>query len=218
MAKNAEGQWHCPVTFKVFTNNSHVVAIRTTGNVFSYDAVNELNIKPKNYVDLLTNEPFTRADIITLQNPDNPTHMALRDISNFKHLETMRNENSASVSQGNDNSKRIRHHPMAEKILKAVDDHITSGKSVSSSSNSHLLTNRVVERDSDVADVAAILELHATSEDLLPGRVMSDQKMGSSLTSSYYDVHTANSMRIATAEEARLARWRKMKDVSVVHY
>jgi len=30
-------QYHCPVTFKVFNNNSHIVAVKTTGNVFSYD-------------------------------------------------------------------------------------------------------------------------------------------------------------------------------------
>ncbi|XP_020604396.1 peptidyl-prolyl cis-trans isomerase-like 2 [Orbicella faveolata] len=35
--KNAEDKYHCPVTFKVFNNNSHIVAVKTTGNVFSYD-------------------------------------------------------------------------------------------------------------------------------------------------------------------------------------
>lgn len=31
-SKNADGKIHCPVTFKVFTPNSHIVAIKTTGN------------------------------------------------------------------------------------------------------------------------------------------------------------------------------------------
>ena len=29
------GQYHCPVTYKVFNDHSHIVAIKTTGNVFS---------------------------------------------------------------------------------------------------------------------------------------------------------------------------------------
>jgi len=31
------GKYHCPVLFTVFTNNSHIVAIKTTGNVFAYE-------------------------------------------------------------------------------------------------------------------------------------------------------------------------------------
>ena len=31
------GKYHCPVTFKVFNENSHIVAVRTTGNVYSYE-------------------------------------------------------------------------------------------------------------------------------------------------------------------------------------
>ena len=31
------GKYHCPVTYKVFNENSHIVAVRTTGNVYSYD-------------------------------------------------------------------------------------------------------------------------------------------------------------------------------------
>ena len=35
--KNAEGQYHCPILFKVFSIHSHIVAIKTTGNVLSYE-------------------------------------------------------------------------------------------------------------------------------------------------------------------------------------
>lgn len=33
-------KYHCPVTFKVFNENTHIVAIRTTGNVFAFDVIN----------------------------------------------------------------------------------------------------------------------------------------------------------------------------------
>lgn len=32
------GEYHCPVTFKVFNDFSHIIAVRETGNVFSYEA------------------------------------------------------------------------------------------------------------------------------------------------------------------------------------
>uniref|UniRef100_A0A8C6M1Y5 Peptidylprolyl isomerase like 2 n=1 Tax=Nothobranchius furzeri TaxID=105023 RepID=A0A8C6M1Y5_NOTFU len=67
IAKNNDGKYHCPVLYNVFTNNSHIVANKVTGNVFSYEAVEQLNIKTKSFKDLLTDEPFTRKDIITLQ-------------------------------------------------------------------------------------------------------------------------------------------------------
>uniref|UniRef100_A0A8C3V116 Peptidylprolyl isomerase like 2 n=1 Tax=Catharus ustulatus TaxID=91951 RepID=A0A8C3V116_CATUS len=76
-------KYHCPVLFTVFTNNSHIVAIKTTGNVFAYEAVEQLNIKPKSYKDLLTDEPFTRQDIVTLQDP---TNLDKFNVSNFFHV------------------------------------------------------------------------------------------------------------------------------------
>ncbi|XP_074868363.1 RING-type E3 ubiquitin-protein ligase PPIL2 isoform X3 [Carettochelys insculpta] len=82
-AKNNEDKYHCPVLFTVFTNNSHIVAIKTTGNVYAYEAVEQLNIKPKNYKDLLTDEPFTRQDILTLQDP---TNLDKFNVSNFFHV------------------------------------------------------------------------------------------------------------------------------------
>uniref|UniRef100_A0A8C6DH95 RING-type E3 ubiquitin transferase n=1 Tax=Moschus moschiferus TaxID=68415 RepID=A0A8C6DH95_MOSMO len=82
-AKNSEGKYHCPVLFTVFTNNSHIVAIRTTGNVYAHEAVEQLNIKAKNFRDLLTDEPFCRQDIITLQDP---TNLDKFNVSNFFHV------------------------------------------------------------------------------------------------------------------------------------
>ncbi|XP_043713673.1 peptidyl-prolyl cis-trans isomerase CYP65 [Telopea speciosissima] len=68
--KNSEGEYHCPVLNKVFTEFTHLVAVKTTGNVFCYEAIKELNLKTKNWKELLTDEPFTREDLITIQNPN----------------------------------------------------------------------------------------------------------------------------------------------------
>jgi peptidyl-prolyl cis-trans isomerase-like 2 len=43
------------------------VALKTSGNVFSYEAVQQFNIKLKSWRDLLSDKPFTRADIIHIQ-------------------------------------------------------------------------------------------------------------------------------------------------------
>ncbi|UJR10073.1 hypothetical protein I4U23_014295 [Adineta vaga] len=67
--KNTKDEIHCPITFKVMTESSHIVAIRPSGNVYSYDAIDRLNIKTNTFTDLLTNEPFKREDIITIQDP-----------------------------------------------------------------------------------------------------------------------------------------------------
>ncbi|KAI6779528.1 Peptidyl-prolyl cis-trans isomerase-like-like protein [Emericellopsis cladophorae] len=74
-----------PVTFKVFTDNTHIVAIRhgSYANVFAWDTVERMNIKPKMWQDLVDDQPFTRADIITLQDPQNA---ASRNLDDFKYL------------------------------------------------------------------------------------------------------------------------------------
>ncbi|XP_041955819.1 RING-type E3 ubiquitin-protein ligase PPIL2 [Alosa sapidissima] len=83
ISKNSEGKYHCPVLYSVFTNNSHIVANRVTGNVYSNEAVEQLNIKTKSFKDLLTDEPFTRQDLITLQDP---TNLDKFNVSDFFHV------------------------------------------------------------------------------------------------------------------------------------
>jgi peptidyl-prolyl cis-trans isomerase-like protein 2 len=51
----------------VFNENTHIVAIKTSGNVYAFEAVERLNIKAKFWKDLMTDESFSRKDIITIQ-------------------------------------------------------------------------------------------------------------------------------------------------------
>ncbi|RPA98179.1 hypothetical protein L873DRAFT_1808784 [Choiromyces venosus 120613-1] len=83
MAKNEDGEYCDPVTFKVFTDNTHIVAIAKSGNVFAWDTIERLNVKPKHWKDLVSDEDFSRRDIITLQDPQN---LESRDMSAFKYL------------------------------------------------------------------------------------------------------------------------------------
>lgn len=81
--RNSSGEYHCPSLFKPFTKNSHIVMIAPTGNVFSYEAVEQLNIKTKNWKDLVDDTAFIRKDIITIQDP---SKLEKFDISTFHHI------------------------------------------------------------------------------------------------------------------------------------
>nr|CCA16856.1 peptidylprolyl isomerase putative [Albugo laibachii Nc14] len=94
--KNDKGDYFCPVTYKVFTDHTKITAIAVSGNVYSQDAIHELNLKPKNWTDLLTGEPFKRKDIIVLQDPQNFTN---REIVNFKHLRQSAQAQSMLLAQ-----------------------------------------------------------------------------------------------------------------------
>lgn len=84
-SKNEKDEFYCPVTFKVFSDHTAIAAIKTTGNVFAYDTIEKLNIKAKHMRDLITDEPFTRKDIIMIQDPHN---LEKRDMSKFDYLKT----------------------------------------------------------------------------------------------------------------------------------
>ncbi|XP_001360467.3 RING-type E3 ubiquitin-protein ligase PPIL2 [Drosophila pseudoobscura] len=81
--KNATDDYHCPALFKPFTKNSHIVAVATTGNVYCWEAIDQLNIKTKNWKDLVDDTPFQRKDIITIQDPQK---LEKFDISTFHHI------------------------------------------------------------------------------------------------------------------------------------
>lgn len=54
-----------------------------SGNVFSFEAIDQLNVKGKNWKDLITDEPFDRTDLITIQDPN---HLEKFNISSFHHV------------------------------------------------------------------------------------------------------------------------------------
>ncbi|KAK4151768.1 hypothetical protein C8A00DRAFT_16861 [Chaetomidium leptoderma] len=83
---DGKGDFIDPVTFKVLTDNTHIVAIRhgSYANVFAWETVERMNIKAKMWQDLVDDVEFGRKDIITLQDPQNA---ASRDLSQFKYLQ-----------------------------------------------------------------------------------------------------------------------------------
>lgn len=104
--RNGDDEYHCPSLFKPFTKNSHIVAIAPTGNVFSYEAVEQLNIKTKNWKDLVDDTPFTRKDIITIQDP---TNLEKFNISTFHHIrKRLRVESEEEMLERKDPQGRLK--------------------------------------------------------------------------------------------------------------
>mmetsp|Transcript_38784 Transcript_38784/g.64491 ORF Transcript_38784/g.64491 Transcript_38784/m.64491 type:complete len:605 (-) Transcript_38784:107-1921(-) len=81
--KNPQNEYHCPITFKVFSEHTRIVAIKTSGNVYAYEAIEELCMKPKHWKDLISDEPFTRKDIIDIQDPHNTD---ITTVDEFYHI------------------------------------------------------------------------------------------------------------------------------------
>jgi len=159
--KNAEGKFHCPITYKEFTDFTHIVAIRQTGNVYSYDAVKELNITPKYWKDLISGEPFTKKDIITLQDPNN---LEKRNTANFffvqkgltvaddtsrDPLANIRADNTAKrvIEEYRDNEQKNKETPKPEKTkeeLKA-EERLKERQKTFRSTDSAAFTSSVYE-------------------------------------------------------------------------
>eukprot|EP01127_Copromyxa_protea_P020121 TRINITY_DN6668_c0_g1_i1.p1 TRINITY_DN6668_c0_g1~~TRINITY_DN6668_c0_g1_i1.p1 ORF type:complete len:538 (-),score=120.63 TRINITY_DN6668_c0_g1_i1:23-1600(-) len=116
--KDADGKFCCPATKQVFTDHTHIVAIKTTGNVYSYKAVETLNIKPKKWTDIQTGEPFTRADIIVLQDPQRPE---LHDSKNYYFVKNNLTARKKEV-QSDDPLSRITLSTTSERVFKEMKE------------------------------------------------------------------------------------------------
>lgn len=88
-------------------------------NVFAWETVERMNIKAKMWQDLVDDQPFTRADIITLQDPQN---MASRNLDAFKYLQDgqdaqLTKDQEEERKSGNINAGAL--GSMGDKVLKA---------------------------------------------------------------------------------------------------
>jgi peptidyl-prolyl cis-trans isomerase-like protein 2 len=106
--KNEDNEYVDPV-------NTHIVALRhgQDANVFAWDTVERLNIKAKNWTDLVNDAEFTRKDILTLQDPQN---IESRDFGKFKSV-----RDGETVMPGSASSVNTDALGNAAKILKAKE-------------------------------------------------------------------------------------------------
>ena len=112
MDQDEEGRWQCPILTKPLTDHMKIVAviqrenqnnnINLTANVYSYEAYHELNVKAKNYQDLISGLKFhPQKDVIVLNDPGNTELETLRDINNFYHIRHAREIEAQSKNSNN---------------------------------------------------------------------------------------------------------------------
>eukprot|EP01125_Pyxidicula_operculata_P012340 TRINITY_DN404_c0_g1_i2.p1 TRINITY_DN404_c0_g1~~TRINITY_DN404_c0_g1_i2.p1 ORF type:complete len:483 (+),score=122.03 TRINITY_DN404_c0_g1_i2:16-1464(+) len=118
--KNASGEFHCPITYKIFTDYSHIVAIRTTGHVYAWEAIDKLCIKNKHWNDLVTGTAFTREDIITIQDPNDTEK---NKIHKFYHINKgITKFDDVGKDGEKDKLKNITLTTTSEKIFKQIKE------------------------------------------------------------------------------------------------
>eukprot|EP00300_Choanocystis_sp_HF-7_P024427 c2587_g1_i1.p1 GENE.c2587_g1_i1~~c2587_g1_i1.p1 ORF type:complete len:538 (-),score=141.87 c2587_g1_i1:95-1708(-) len=185
--KNAQDEYHCPVTFKVFTDNVHIVAIKPTGNVMTYEAVELFNIKPKNWLDLVTGEKFTRADIIHLQDP---AHVDRRDIKKFYH---MKHQLSTKEEVSTDPMSNITTNPAMNRVFAEI-------KKQEEEAAAKAAAQKPVEEQETPEESARKKRKLEDPNYMMKARHYSNNATAASFTSSAVDVSTQNK---AVMEEER---------------
>ena len=199
--KNDDGDFVDPVTYKVFTNNTHIVALRNTGNVFAYDTVERLNIKAKVWRDLVNDKEFSRKDIIVIQDPQN---LESRNISSFKYQQegtsalTPAEEAERKVPSANLNTSALGN---AARILKAKEAVAQARAKHDSSNPNH---NPAVPSKSN--NQVIINPAKAVESKQLPYNAAryTSGKAAASFTSTGVSVHTAADRALLSEEEYML--------------
>eukprot|EP00189_Rhodosorus_marinus_P003382 CAMPEP_0113961670 /NCGR_PEP_ID=MMETSP0011_2-20120614/5455_1 /TAXON_ID=101924 /ORGANISM="Rhodosorus marinus" /LENGTH=530 /DNA_ID=CAMNT_0000973371 /DNA_START=723 /DNA_END=2312 /DNA_ORIENTATION=- /assembly_acc=CAM_ASM_000156 len=188
--KNSEGEIHCPILFKTFNKNSHVVAVKTTGNVYSYDAVKELNLKPRSMKDLLTGEPFVKKDILTLADKNN---LSLRRIADSKVRQRAMEERKKSGASVRLDSTATRALDEASKNNELVEK------------NSQLkLSSESTRKFAEKTDSGKQSNIHTTG------------RAAAGFTSTALNPVTENELRALTEDEVREERYKQVKEKGYV--
>ncbi|KAL7480434.1 hypothetical protein ACHAW6_006130 [Cyclotella cf. meneghiniana] len=210
------GKWQCPVLNKTFTDRTKVVAIRQSGgneaNVYSYEAYHELNVKAKNYVDLISGLKFDKLkDVIVLQDPENEIHRQLRDIQNFKHIQSMREERErlrqSSLAASNAD---VRRSLTASRIMDKIEKEKRKRQLAAEDEAAKLLkTNN--------GDVSAFSNSSTTknlkiyTDELFSAVNLTSGKASGSFTSTSMNITSNNSSREATEEEIIASQCEQLK-------
>ncbi|KAK3166668.1 hypothetical protein OEA41_009793 [Lepraria neglecta] len=205
--KNDEGEMVDPVTFKVFTDNAHLVALKNTGNVFAYDTVERLNIKVKMWRDLVSDEEFGRKDIITLQDPQN---VQSRNLSSFKYLQD--GVSTLTEAQQRERNSGVNASALgnAASMIKSTDTSISTAPSNSQvgkylhqkpPTHSPSTTTTLTKPSSSTSAPAKIKPLHTSKSTPYNASTHTTGLAAASLTSTGLTPHTSGALALLSDEE-----------------
>jgi peptidyl-prolyl cis-trans isomerase-like 2 len=181
--KNSKEKYHCPITFKVFNENSHIVCIASSGNVFSFEAIEQLNIKANYFKDLLNDSSFTKKDIITIQDPSNLSKFNLSTFYYVKENLKWEKDDSANKQDPNYYLKSI-----SVEAKNALDE-LKSSTAANSEATTSKKSNEVM-RKADVVNAATY----------------STGRVAASFTSTVMEIVTKQEPAIIDEDEIRWSR------------
>jgi peptidyl-prolyl cis-trans isomerase-like protein 2 len=199
--KNDKEECHCPIMFKTFTAHTRIVAVKTSGHVYCYEAIENLCYKTKNMKDLLTDQPFTKADVITLQDPHNFEN---REIENFNYVKTGEDTKVAKVAQMSvsDETRRI--------LEKAGLSAPGQKGSIVQSNASQV---EAAEKERKAREVAEAM-IDASQRK----KGVSSNMMAASFTSTAVAVHTKIEEQQMSDKEIKQERWSIMRSIGKKAY
>ncbi|KAJ4343610.1 cyclophilin peptidyl-prolyl cis-trans isomerase Cyp8 [Didymella glomerata] len=193
-AKNEDGEYVDPVTFKVFTDNTHIVALKKSGNVFAWDTVERLNIKAKNWRDLVSDDEFTRKDLVTLQDPQN---IESRNFGAYKHV-----QDGETVMPGSESGVNKDALGNGAKILKAKEA-VAKARAERQAKAQGAQPSRAVATASNNG-TATPATTSAPKKPAYNAAVYTSGKAAASFTSTGVDVHTSGERALLSDEDYML--------------
>ena len=216
--RNADGRLACPVTGKVFTEHSRIAMVCTSGNVYAMEALETLCFAPKNFRDLLTDEPFKRDDVVLLQDPTSEAWLKAHDTSAFYHRRMPAGGSGGGAGGGSGGTGSSSGAAGGVMLGRSAVPAPVGGSGVVHANDA---TRRVLEdvaaRGGAVGAAAAAAGMKRSRDDagLRPEGVhatgageRTTGRMAASFTSSGVSVVTRNEVAPETAEERRARRWR----------
>ena len=195
MDKDEEGRWQCPVVTKPFSDHTKIVAVwdRSTNEayVYSYEAYKELNLTPKNYIDLTTGKKFNpQKDLLVLNDPQDDAFQAKRDIQSFWYIQNGRTMQTKKVTTD------VKHSVTATRIMEQIQKERTK--------------NKRNQEDVPSTPAADSKKMKIYAEDVTGVKYTSGRTAGS-LTSSAMGIESNNDKREATQEEILEAQFKVMR-------
>ncbi|KAJ5782715.1 hypothetical protein N7457_004489 [Penicillium paradoxum] len=202
IAKNEDGDYVDPVTYKVLTDNTHIVALRNTGNVFSWDTVERLNIKGKLWRDLVTDEEFSRKDIITLQDPQN---IESRNLSSFNYIKD--GETGILEDQKASGSVNTSALGSSAKILKAKEA-VAKARSERAQQANAVAGSKTVSKLGSASAATKVGGAQSAKPTPYNAARFTTGKAAASFTSTGLTPHTSAELAVLSEEEYMLKRGR----------
>eukprot|EP00635_Sarcinochrysidales_sp_CCMP3193_P001045 CAMPEP_0118908574 /NCGR_PEP_ID=MMETSP1166-20130328/11522_1 /TAXON_ID=1104430 /ORGANISM="Chrysoreinhardia sp, Strain CCMP3193" /LENGTH=547 /DNA_ID=CAMNT_0006847969 /DNA_START=70 /DNA_END=1710 /DNA_ORIENTATION=- len=199
-----EGKWRCPLTYRAFTNFSKVVAVTTSGNVYSYEGLKEL----KTTVDPLDSTPFGPGDLQTIHDPDDAELVERRS----KVSAARRGDDDEDDEKGRPNVREsqtaLSNRKLVEEAKRNVQERQKSQQSKRKRDDDDRGKKDAAPRGWTETCRRVRDELKPLTCDLIEGSAMSTGATSRAATSTAVDVSTRTELRRASDVELMDARFR----------